>query len=109
MATSIPPHNAAELCDAALYLINHPEATSAHLAKFVQGPDFPTGGILVDCDHARALRKQCLSQGRADAVGRAGDQHAGVGKGRVGRCVTQHSRAPPSRLSLPARRSQRRP
>ena len=48
MATSIPPHNAAELCDAALYLINHPEATSAHLAKFVQGPDFPTGGILVD-------------------------------------------------------------
>ncbi len=48
MATSIPPHNAAELCDAALYLINHPEATSGQLAKFVQGPDFPTGGILVD-------------------------------------------------------------
>ena len=48
MATSIPPHNAAELCDAALYLINHPEATSGQLAKFVQGPDFPTGGILID-------------------------------------------------------------
>ena len=48
MATSIPPHNAAELCDAALYLINHPEANSGQLAKFVQGPDFPTGGILVD-------------------------------------------------------------
>ncbi|MGV7033105.1 DNA topoisomerase IV subunit A [Methylobacterium symbioticum] len=48
MATSIPPHNAAELCDAALYLISHPEATSAQLGRFVQGPDFPTGGILVD-------------------------------------------------------------
>ncbi|KAB1075302.1 DNA topoisomerase IV subunit A [Methylobacterium planeticum] len=48
MATSIPPHNAAELCDAALYLISHPEATSAQLNTFVQGPDFPTGGILID-------------------------------------------------------------
>ncbi|KQO70046.1 MULTISPECIES: DNA topoisomerase IV subunit A [unclassified Methylobacterium] len=48
MATSIPPHNAAELCDAALYLIGHPEATSAQLLTFVKGPDFPTGGILID-------------------------------------------------------------
>ena len=48
MATSIPPHNAAELCDAALYLISHPEATSAQLLTFVKGPDFPTGGILID-------------------------------------------------------------
>ncbi|WP_275586596.1 DNA gyrase subunit A, partial [Stenotrophomonas maltophilia] len=44
MATSIPPHNAAELCDAALYLIGHREATSEQLVEtFVQGPDFPTG------------------------------------------------------------------
>ncbi|KQT19551.1 DNA topoisomerase IV subunit A [Methylobacterium sp. Leaf399] len=48
MATSIPPHNAAELCDAALYLIGHPEATSGQLLTFVKGPDFPTGGILID-------------------------------------------------------------
>ncbi|WP_019905621.1 DNA topoisomerase IV subunit A [Methylobacterium sp. 77] len=48
MATSIPPHNAAELCDAALYLIGHREATSAQLLTFVKGPDFPTGGILID-------------------------------------------------------------
>src|ERR1700712_3581353 len=47
-AASIPPHTAAELCDAALYLISHPEATSAQLNTFVQGPDFPTGGILID-------------------------------------------------------------
>ena len=48
MATSIPPHNAAELCDAALYLIQNREATSEQLCTFVQGPDFPTGGILID-------------------------------------------------------------
>src|SRR4026208_478445 len=41
MATSIPPHNAAELCDAALYLISHPKATTEHLLNFVPGPDFP--------------------------------------------------------------------
>jgi topoisomerase-4 subunit A len=48
MATSIPPHNAAELCDASLYLIAHPQATSEQLLHFVQGPDFPTGGIIVE-------------------------------------------------------------
>jgi topoisomerase-4 subunit A len=48
MATSIPPHNAAELCDAALHLIDHPNAKSRNLLKFVCGPDFPTGGIIVD-------------------------------------------------------------
>ena len=48
MATSIPPHNAAELCDAALYLITHPNATSEQLVNFVPGPDFPTGGIIVE-------------------------------------------------------------
>ena len=48
MATSIPPHNVAELCDAALYLISHPKATVDHLLEFVHGPDFPTGGIIID-------------------------------------------------------------
>jgi len=48
MATSIPPHNVAELCDAALYLITHPNATSEQLVTFVPGPDFPTGGIIVE-------------------------------------------------------------
>jgi topoisomerase-4 subunit A len=48
MATAIPPHNAAELCDAALYLIQHPEATSEQLMTFVPGPDFPTGGVIVE-------------------------------------------------------------
>ena len=48
MATSIPPHNAAELCDAALHLIATPNARSRTLLKYVPGPDFPTGGVIVD-------------------------------------------------------------
>ena len=48
MATSIPPHNIAELCDAALYLIAHPEADAGRSPHFVPGPDFPTGGIVID-------------------------------------------------------------
>ena len=48
MATSIPPHNVAELCDAALYLIEQPNARSKTLLKYVPGPDFPTGGLIVD-------------------------------------------------------------
>jgi topoisomerase-4 subunit A len=48
MATSIPPHNAAELCDAALHLIDKPEAKSKALLKYVKGPDFPTGGLVID-------------------------------------------------------------
>src|SRR5579859_276206 len=54
MATSIPPHNAAELCDAALHLIDKPEAKSKSLLKWVKGPDFPTGGIIVDSKEAIA-------------------------------------------------------
>jgi topoisomerase-4 subunit A len=54
MATSIPPHNAAELCDAALHLIKFPNATVDKLVQFIPGPDFPTGGIIVD-DRATIL------------------------------------------------------
>ena len=48
MATSIPPHNAAELCEAALHLIKTPNARVETLVDMVQGPDFPTGGVIVD-------------------------------------------------------------
>ncbi|MFS0737649.1 DNA topoisomerase IV subunit A [Sphingomonas sp. 1P06PA] len=48
MATSIPPHNAAELIDAATLLIDRPEADTAMLLEHVQGPDLPTGGLIVD-------------------------------------------------------------
>ena len=48
MATNIPPHNAAELCDAALHLIKFPNAGIEKLVEFVQGPDLPTGGIIIE-------------------------------------------------------------
>ncbi|HET6183306.1 MAG TPA: DNA topoisomerase IV subunit A [Acetobacteraceae bacterium] len=48
MATSIPPHNAAEICAAAIHLIAHPDASVADLLAHMPGPDFPTGGILVE-------------------------------------------------------------
>ena len=48
MATSIPPHNVTELADASLHLIKHPNASIETLVGFVKGPDFPTGGLLVE-------------------------------------------------------------
>lgn len=48
MATNIPPHNADELCAALLHLIKHPNATIEKLVEFVPGPDFPTGGVMVE-------------------------------------------------------------
>ena len=48
MATSSPSHNAHELCDAALHLIRNPDADVEKLVEFVQGPDLPTGGIIID-------------------------------------------------------------
>ncbi|MBS0410586.1 MAG: DNA topoisomerase IV subunit A [Proteobacteria bacterium] len=52
MATSIPPHNAAELIDACLLLMERPDATTADLMERVQGPDFPTGGVIVEPRHS---------------------------------------------------------
>src|SRR4029077_16646747 len=54
MATSIPPHNAGEVCAAAIHLIRHPGATAADLLAHMPGPDFPTGGVLVE-DRAAIL------------------------------------------------------
>jgi len=48
MATSIPPHNADEICDALIHLIENPEAKISRLVRFVKGPDFPTGGIIME-------------------------------------------------------------
>ena len=48
MATSIPPHNVTELCDAAMHLIKYPGAAIDTLLGYVKGPDFPTGGVLVE-------------------------------------------------------------
>jgi len=61
MATSIPPHNLGELVDAAMHLIDNPKAEDIALMDFVAGPDFPTGGVLVDSREAIA---QAYATGR---------------------------------------------
>src|ERR1700722_13467801 len=61
MATSIPPHNVGELCDALLHLVKHPKATIDDLVAIVRGPDFPTGGTLVES--AESIR-QSYATGR---------------------------------------------
>src|SRR5579864_308443 len=48
MATSIPPHNAGEICAAALHLVRHSDATTSDLLRLMPGPDFPTGGIVAE-------------------------------------------------------------
>ena len=62
MATSIPPHNVAELCEAALALIAKPQATIEELVRHVPGPDFPTGGVLVE-PHASILESYSTGRG----------------------------------------------
>jgi DNA gyrase subunit A len=47
MATNIPPHNLGEVVDATLHMIDDPEATADDLMRFIQGPDFPTGGVIL--------------------------------------------------------------
>ena len=67
MATSIPPHNLREVCDAAIHLIDHPDATVDDLVKLIQGPDFPTGGIIL----GREGILNAYSTGRGRVVVRA--------------------------------------
>lgn len=64
MATNIPPHHLGELVDAVNHLIAHPEATVEDLLAFVQGPDFPTGGMVYD----REAIKQAYLTGRGSVI-----------------------------------------
>ena len=68
MATSIPPHNAAEVCKAAAVLARRPEAETAELLKHIKGPDFPTGGLIME--DARAIA-QAYETGRGGFLIRA--------------------------------------
>jgi topoisomerase-4 subunit A len=86
MATAIPPHNAAELCDAALHLIDHPNVKSRNLLKFVKGPDFPTGGIIVDAPDTIA---QAYASGRGSFRVRAKWTKEETGRGTYVIVVTE--------------------
>jgi DNA gyrase subunit A len=67
MATSIPPHNLNEVCDASIHLIDHPNATVEDLMEYVKGPDFPTGGAIYDRREIQA----CYATGKGSVVMRA--------------------------------------
>ncbi len=67
MATSIPPHNLKEVVDAVLYLSENPDATNDDLMDIIQGPDFPTGGIIFD----RKSIKEAYASGRGGIICRA--------------------------------------
>ncbi|MGH6922740.1 MAG: DNA topoisomerase IV subunit A [Propylenella sp.] len=86
MATNIPPHNAAELCDAALHLIKHPKATPAKLMEIVPGPDFPTGGVVVSSREALA---ECYKTGRGGIRVRAFWKREDTGRGTWVAIVTE--------------------
>ncbi len=72
MASNIPPHNLREVSDAVIHLIDNPEATTEDLMEFIQGPDFPTGGIAFskkDITHASATgRGGVVTRGVAEIV-----------------------------------------
>jgi len=86
MATSIPPHNAAELCDAAIHLIRHSDATVETLAGMVPGPDFPTGGVIVE---SRASIVEAYRTGRGGFRVRARWEKEDAGRGTWRVVVTE--------------------
>src|SRR5580765_467038 len=86
MATNIPPHNAAELCDAALFLIDNPNTRAKTLLKYIQGPDFPTGGIIVDTP---AMIAEAYATGRGSFRVRARWKTEDTGRGTYQIVVTQ--------------------
>jgi len=86
MATNIPPHNAAELCDAARHLIKTPGAATETLLKYVQGPDFPTGGI---CVESRESMLESYETGRGGFRLRARWEKEDLGRGQWQIVVTE--------------------
>jgi len=86
MATAIPPHNVAELCEAALHLIEQPNARTKTLLKYVPGPDFPTGGLVVDPPETIA---EAYATGRGSFRLRARWQTEDTGRGTYQIIVTE--------------------
>src|SRR5204863_9829985 len=78
--------NVAELCDAALHLIENPNARSTTLLKYVQGPDFPTGGLIVD---SRETIAEAYSTGRGSFRVRARWHKEETGRGTYVIVVTE--------------------
>jgi len=86
MATSIPPHNAAELIDGCLLLLSRPEATTADLLERIPGPDFPTGGVIVE---PRESLLETYETGRGGVRVRAKWEKEDTGRGTYQIVVTE--------------------
>ena len=86
MATSIPPHNVGELIDACLLLLDRPDATTAELCELVQGPDFPTGGVIVE---SKASLLETYETGRGGIRTRARWTREETGRGTYQIVVTE--------------------
>ena len=86
MATNIPPHNAEELCNALLHLIKYPGATIDKLIEFIPGPDFPTGGVLVE---PRDQIREAYKTGRGGFRLRAKWEQEDTGRGTYQIVVTE--------------------
>jgi topoisomerase-4 subunit A len=86
MATSIPPHNPAEIIDACLHLIKAPNARTETLLTYVKGPDFPTGGVLVE-PHAAMV--EAYDTGRGGFRLRARWSVEDLGRGRYQIVITE--------------------
>lgn len=86
MATNIPPHNIAELCDACLHLIKTPDARDDTLLNHVPGPDFPTGGVIVE---PRDSIAQAYRTGRGSFRLRCSYQIEDLGRGQWQIVVTE--------------------
>src|SRR2546421_2191033 len=85
MATKIPPHNLTEIVDATITLVNNPNAQLAEILKFVQGPDFPTAGII----HGRSGIFEAYRTGRGRFMMRASAAIETFGKDREAIIVTE--------------------
>ncbi|MBN43852.1 MAG: DNA topoisomerase IV subunit A [Alphaproteobacteria bacterium] len=79
MATSIPPHNVGEICDALAHLLKTPKATIAKLVALMPGPDFPTGGVLVE---DRETLVAAYASGRGSFRIRAQWEEESLGRGQ---------------------------
>jgi topoisomerase-4 subunit A len=86
MATSIPPHNADELCAGLLHLLDNPRATTAELVAHIPGPDFPTGGVIVE---PAAAILEAYETGRGGFRLRARWRREDAGRGQYRLIVTQ--------------------
>ncbi|MCD6303353.1 MAG: DNA gyrase subunit A, partial [Planctomycetes bacterium] len=81
VATSIPPHNLNEICDALVYMIDHPEATIDDLMKIVRGPDFPTGALI--CGRAGIEQGYRTGRGRVTVRARMHTEQLRGGRTRI--------------------------